>query len=150
MTQRESWASSTAVRVRMQANRGRDTKPELALRRELHRRGLRYFVDRRPLPGLNRRADIVFPKLKIAIFVDGCFWHGCPEHHTTSASNTTFWSEKLERNRERDRETTARLEGAGWQVIRAWEHEDMTCVADSVVAKLTLRRAAIASQQTER
>jgi len=127
--------------MRMRANRGRDTKPEIALRRELHRRGLRYFVDRRPLPGLNRRADIVFPRLKIAVFVDGCFWHGCPEHHTISASNAAFWSGKVEKNKERDRDTTARLEDAGWLVIRAWEHEDTTRVADSVIANVALRRA---------
>lgn len=129
---RDSWASSPGVRRGMQANKGRDTKPELALRRELHRRGLRYFVSRRPIPELRRTADLVFPRARVAVFVDGCFWHGCPEHHTVAKTNASFWAEKLRANRARDAETTQRLEEAGWRVLRFWEHEDVAACADQV------------------
>jgi DNA mismatch endonuclease (patch repair protein) len=108
----------------MQANRGRDTKPELALRRAAHALGLRYRVSARPLPAIRRTADMVFTKAKVAVFLDGCFWHGCPEHHTRSASNAEYWAEKVRRNRERDTETDRLLTEAGWIVIRIWEHED--------------------------
>jgi DNA mismatch endonuclease (patch repair protein) len=116
----------------MQGNRGRDTKPELALRRELHRRGLRYFVNRRPVPSLPRTADILFPRTKIAVFVDGCFWHGCPTHHTVAQANAGFWAAKVDRTRQRDRETTGSLQLAGWVVIRVWEHEPIDFAADLV------------------
>ena len=94
---RESWAVSAAVRANMQANRGRDTRPELALRSELFGRGLRYRVNRKPLPTLRRTADIVFSSARVAVFVDGCFWHGCPEHHTVSKTNPVFWAQKYSR-----------------------------------------------------
>ena len=116
----------------MQANRGRDTKPEMAVRRAAHAVGLRYRVDYRPLPGANRRADLVFTGAKVAVFVDGCFWHGCPTHHTVAKSNAEFWAQKVTRNRERDAETDRLLRDAGWTVIRAWEHEP----ADDVVARI--------------
>lgn len=116
----------------MAANRGRDTKPELRLRSEIHARGLRYFVDRAPLKGLRRRADLVFPRSKVAVFVDGCFWHGCPEHHTVSRTNPEYWAEKVRANRKRDHETDRALEDAGWTVIRVWEHEDPQQAADLV------------------
>lgn len=116
----------------MQSNRGRDTKPELRLRSALHARGVRYFVDRAPVKGLRRRADLVFPRKRIAVFVDGCFWHGCPEHFTVSKTNPTYWAEKVEVNRRRDRDTDAELQERGWRVIRIWEHEDV----DSAVAKV--------------
>src|SRR4051794_16485610 len=118
----ESWASSPGVRRGMQANRGRDTKPEIAVRRAAHAAGLRYRVDHRPLPRINRRADLVFTRAQVAVFVDGCFWHGCPVHHTVAKSNATFWVEKVARTRERDAETDQLLLDAGWTVIRAWEH----------------------------
>jgi DNA mismatch endonuclease (patch repair protein) len=102
----------------------RDTRPELALRRELHRSGLRYRVDRKVLPGVNRRADVVFLGARVAVFVDGCFWHSCPQHATQPKANSDWWSEKLARNVLRDRETDQRLEAAGWAVVRVWEHED--------------------------
>lgn len=122
----------------MQANRGRDTKPEMAVRRAAHAAGLRFRVDYRPIPELNRRADLVFTRAKIAVFVDGCFWHGCPTHHTVAKSNAEFWAQKVTRNRERDAETDRLLGEAGWTVIRAWEHEP----ADDVVARIltSLRR----------
>lgn len=124
MTEQEvSWASSPAVRRSMRSNRCRDTYPELVIRRELHRRGHRYFVDRQVLPGLRRRADIVFPRSRVAVFIDGCFWHGCPVHHTIAKTNASFWAEKVRSNRERDADTDERLRAAGWTVIRVWEHE---------------------------
>lgn len=116
----------------MQANRGRDTKPEMAVRRAAHAAGLRFRVDYRPIPELNRRADLVFTRAKVAVFVDGCFWHGCPIHHTVAKSNANFWAQKVTRNRERDAETDRLLGEAGWTVIRAWEHEP----ADDVVARI--------------
>ncbi|RCG31641.1 very short patch repair endonuclease [Sphaerisporangium album] len=117
-------ASSEGVRKSMQANKGRDTKPELALRRAVHALGLRYRVSVRPLPKVRRTADLVFTKAKLAVFLDGCFWHGCPDHHTKSATNSAYWAEKVVRNRERDAETDQKLTEAGWHVIRVWEHEN--------------------------
>lgn len=116
-------ASSEAVRRRMQATRRRDTVPELALRHELHRRGLRYLVDAPPVPGLRRRADLVFRGRRIAVFVDGCFFHGCPDHGTEPKTNTSFWRAKILTNRARDADTDRRLIEAGWTVVRVWEHE---------------------------
>lgn len=120
----EPWASSPAVRATMQGNRRRDTRPELAVRRAVHARGLRYRVDTRPLAGLNRRADLVFPRAKVAVFVDGCYWHGCPDHGTTAKTNAGYWGAKIQRNRDRDVDTDSRLIEAGWTVVRIWEHED--------------------------
>ncbi|WP_331956325.1 DNA mismatch endonuclease Vsr [Pengzhenrongella sp.] len=118
----------------MSRQRRRDTAPELRLRRELHRRGLRFGVDR-ALPGLpRRRADIVFSRARIAVFVDGCFWHSCPEHATHPASNADWWCEKLARNVARDRETDERLTSADWTVLRFWEHADPVEAADAVEA----------------
>jgi DNA mismatch endonuclease (patch repair protein) len=114
----------------MQANRQRDTSPEIAVRRILHAHGLRYRVDVRPEPGIRRRADIVFPRRKLAVFIDGCFWHGCPQHGSRSfKTNAAFWELKIERNMARDLDTTARLEAAGWRVLRFWEHLDPATVA---------------------
>lgn len=136
MGRAESWASSPATRRSMQNNRGRDTGPELALRRVLHAQGLRYFVNRRPLPGLRRTADIVFPRRKVAVFVDGCFWHGCPEHHTRAKTNVDFWANKVVSNRRRDEETNNLLEAQGWTVIRVWAHEPVGEAAERVLAAL--------------
>ena len=125
-------ASSDAVRATMRANRGRDTGPELAVRRELHAMGLRYRVDH-PLPfDRRRRADIAFTRAKVAVFIDGCFWHGCPEHGTTPKMNSAFWAEKIARNRARDEDTTERLEAMGWTVLRFWEHENPTSCVELV------------------
>lgn len=135
-----SWASSPEVRRSMRANRGRDTKPELAIRRAVYASGLRYRVDARPLKGLNRRADLVFLGAKVAVFVDGCFWHGCPQHHTVARANAEFWAEKVRRNRERDMETNRALVAAGWVVVRVWEHEDPTAAAGRVAATVRARR----------
>ncbi|HBJ72957.1 MAG TPA: very short patch repair endonuclease [Actinobacteria bacterium] len=110
----------------------RDTPAELAVRKLLHARGLRYRVDSRPLPTLNRRADLVFPRQRVAVFIDGCFWHGCPQHGTGSKSNSDYWDAKISGNRVRDLDTNTRLEEQGWQVIRVWEHESATAAADLI------------------
>lgn len=124
----------------MSAIRRRDTRPELALRRALHRKGLRYFVDRAPLREFpRRRADVVFPRTRIAVFVDGCFWHGCPEHTRPSRANARWWTAKLQGNVARDRETDARLVDAGWWVVRIWEHEPVEEAAARVEAVLRRR-----------
>lgn len=116
----------------MLANKRRDTKPELALRAILHARGLRYRVDYRPLPEMRNRADVVFTKARVAVFVDGCYWHGCPEHYWPSKTNVGYWTPKIEANQERDRRFNAALHDAGWTVLRAWEHDDPREVADQV------------------
>lgn len=116
----------------MQANKSRDTQPELALRSLLHSRGLRFYVARRPIRTLRRTADILFPRRKIAVFVDGCFWHGCPKHHTRAKANAEYWVEKVARNRARDEETNALLEASGWTVIRIWEHLPIAEAADLI------------------
>lgn len=134
-------ASSEGVRKSMQANKGRDTKPELALRRAVHARGLRYRVSMRPLPPIRRTADLVFTKAKVAVFLDGCFWHGCPQHHTKARANADYWAEKVTRNRERDAETDRLLEEAGWTVVRVWEHEDPVQAAAKVGEIVRSRRS---------
>lgn len=119
----------------MLGNRSRDTKPELAVRRRLHRIGLRYRVATRPVPTLRRTADIVFSRQRVAIFIDGCFWHGCPEHGQTSTkSNADYWMAKFRDNRVRDQETTRRLTEEGWRVLRFWAHEDPEEVAEIIEA----------------
>lgn len=124
----------------MRSNRPRDTKPELALRSAVHALGLRYRVAVRPLPQLRRTADLVFRSTKVAVFLDGCFWHGCPEHHTVAASHAQFWAEKVATNRERDRDTDRRLTEAGWLSVRIWEHEDPEEAAQVVAAAVRARR----------
>lgn len=114
----------------------RDTKPELELRRELYRLGLRYRVDRAVLPGLRRRADVVFSRARIAIFVDGCFWHQCPTHGTLPKANDQWWADKLKANVARDRDTDDRLHAAGWTVVRLWEHDDMHVAAMKIAADI--------------
>lgn len=129
----KSWASSAAARAVMQGNRRRDTTPEMAVRRLVHAAGQRYRVDAKPLLHLNRRADLVFRRAKVAVFIDGCYWHGCPEHGTTAKTNVGYWTPKIARNKERDAETDRLLSEAGWTVVRAWEHEDPAGVADQVL-----------------
>jgi DNA mismatch endonuclease (patch repair protein) len=116
-------ASSSAVRRVMQANTGRETEPERMVRRFLHRCGLRFRNDRRPLPTLRCAADLVFPSARLCIFIDGCFWHGCPRHFRVPSSNSAWWAEKIEENRMRDRRNDVVLERAQWKVIRLWEHQ---------------------------
>ncbi|MEV4134420.1 very short patch repair endonuclease [Dactylosporangium sp. NPDC049742] len=135
-----SWASSSRTRASMRGNRSRDTRPELAVRSAVHAFGLRFRVCTRPLPEFRRTADLVFTRAKVAVFVDGCFWHGCPAHHTTSVSNASYWADKVTRNRERDRETDLRLTAAGWAVVRIWEHEDVSSAALRVADVVRSRR----------
>jgi DNA mismatch endonuclease, patch repair protein len=120
----------------MQGNRGSDTKPEVALRSALHRRGLRFFKNRRPLAETPCRADIVFPVAQVAVFIDGCFWHRCPEHGVSPSVNVDYWTAKLDRNVARDRRNDKALLGAGWRVVRNWEHEAVNEAADRVTAAL--------------
>ncbi|MVA74478.1 DNA mismatch endonuclease Vsr [Auraticoccus sp. F435] len=118
----------------------RDTAAEVALRRELHRRGRRFRVVLR-VPGNNRRTiDIAFTRQRVAVFVDGCFWHGCPEHGTSPTSNGDWWQQKLQANRARDADTDALLLAQGWTSLRVWEHEPPDVAADLVEAALELRR----------
>lgn len=131
----------------MQSNKGRDTKPELALRRAVHALGLRYRVSKRPLPRLRRTADLVFTRVKVAVFLDGCFWHGCPDHHTVSATNTGYWTDKVRRNRERDDETNRLLAAEGWHVIRVWEHEDPHAAAAMIAGEVIRRRKAVSGSK---
>jgi len=124
----------------MQGNRSRDTSPEMAVRRALHAMGLRYRVHARPLPELRRTADIVFRPAKVAVFIDGCFWHGCPEHYVAPSSNVEYWWPKIARNQERDRETDDALEAAGWMVARFWEHDAEIRVIEAITAAVRKRR----------
>ena len=125
----------------MRANRRRDTGPELALRQALHRLGLRYRVDFpvRPAGGRQVRPDIVFPARRIAVYVDGCFWHGCPDHGTRATTNREYWDKKIADNKARDVRITAALEADGWTVLRFWEHEDPVCAAQVIDASLRAR-----------
>ena len=128
------------VSARMRRNPRRDTMPEIALRRALHARGMRFRKDL-PIRTPQRlvRPDIVFTRARVAVFVDGCFWHCCPEHGNTPRANTGYWQPKLARNVARDRAVDAALAAAGWLVVRAWEHEQPEAVAVSVEA--TVREA---------
>lgn len=126
------------TRRRLEKQRQRDTVPETRLRRELHARGLRYRVDY-PIPVPRRRADIVFTRQQVAVFVDGCYWHGCPQHSSVPKNNAEWWRRKLDANIERDRDTDRRLEEADWLVIRVWEHEHVEKAADRVEAAVSFR-----------
>ncbi|MBM9621388.1 very short patch repair endonuclease [Streptomyces zhihengii] len=124
--------SSAAVSARMRRQVSQDTGCEVAVRRILHAEGLRYRVHY-PVPGMARRKiDIAFSRAKVAVFLDGCFWHGCPQHATQPKSNAAWWREKLDRNMARDRETNLHLESEGWTVLRFWEHEAPANVATRV------------------
>jgi DNA mismatch endonuclease, patch repair protein len=136
---RQAWEGVPEVRRRiMKANRRTDTAPERAVRTLLHARGFRFRVD---LPieaegGRALRPDIVFPRQRLAVYIDGCYWHGCPEHGTMPATNRSYWKPKIEENKRRDAQQTARLQRSGWRVLRAWEHEDPAAVTERVIATL--------------
>lgn len=132
-------ASSPAALKRMQATRRRDTGPEVSLRRCLHANGFRFRIDMPILPGVRRRADILFSGAKVAVFVDGCFWHCCPIHRSFPKANAAWWAEKLRMNRDRDRDTNRRLRQAGWHVERVWEHELPSEAAARVAAAVRRR-----------
>lgn len=114
-----------ATTRRMKATKGRDNQREVALRSRLHRMGLRFRLHVRLLKQSTRSVDVVFPKARVAVFLDGCFWHGCPLHGTWPKNNATFWRTKIEANRMRDRDTDDRLFSEGWTVVRIWEHEQL-------------------------
>jgi len=116
-------SASPTVRRAMQANVPRDTKPEVRFRSVLHAAGLRFRKDCRPEALIHCKADIVFPSRRVCVFIDGCFWHGCPEHFRTPLRNGAWWTEKIEDNKRRDREKTSALRASGWVVFRFWEHE---------------------------
>lgn len=121
----------------MLGNRGRDTKPEVALRSALHAAGLRFRKDYpMKLDGVRFRPDIVFTRVKVAVFVDGCFWHSCPQHGTTPTRNAEYWLPKLRRNVERDREQDQALRAYGWLSVRIWEHESLGTAVDHVRAAI--------------
>lgn len=124
--------SSEDAKRRMEAQPRRDTVPEMAIRSAVHRRGLRFWVDRSPVAKLRRRADLLFPRARVAVYVDGCFWHGCPIHGTWPKANADWWRQKIKTNQQRDADTNHLLRAAGWVVIRVWEHEDPEEAADTI------------------
>lgn len=128
-------APTPDARRRMQRVRQKNTSAESALRRELHARGLRYRIHVRVLTKPRRVADVAFSGPRVAVFVDGCFWHGCPIHATWPKQNAEFWRAKIMANQERDRNTGERLRAEGWRVVRVWEHERPT-VAAGRIAKI--------------
>jgi DNA mismatch endonuclease (patch repair protein) len=132
-------ASSSAVRAVMRANVGRATAPELRLRRLLFACGLRFRKSFRPDPKYRCTADVVFKRLKVCVFVDGCFWHGCPEHFSAPRTNGEWWEEKIADNRTRDLRQAEHLTAGGWLVIRVWEHEDPQEAAERILGSLSLR-----------
>ena len=132
-------ASSDIVRQRMRSTPQRDTPAEMRVRKLLHGMGLRYRVNAKPLAHSRRRADVVFRRAKVAVFVDGCFWHGCPEHGTWPRANREFWSVKILANKARDSDTNTQLQSEGWLVIRVWEHEDPAKAARRIANKVRER-----------
>ena len=129
--------SDAAVSARMARQKRTGTRPELILRSELHSRGLRFRVNRRQLPGT---PDIVFGPAKVAVFVDGCFWHSCPDHGVLPKNNREWWRTKLRANRERDLRKNQELEELGWLVIHVWEHEKVGPAADGIESLVNRRR----------
>jgi DNA mismatch endonuclease (patch repair protein) len=136
-------ASSDAARRRMLATRRRDTNPELKLRSALHRVGLRFRVDWK-IAGTRKKADIAFPSRRVAIFVDGCFWHCCPIHGTWPRSNSKWWRAKLLANVRRDRAADHALKALGWTVVRVWEHQESTEACERVMVALRRRERRLA------
>ncbi|MGW1546790.1 very short patch repair endonuclease [Streptomyces sp. NPDC002346] len=133
----------------MSRQASRDTAPEVAVRKLLHAAGYRYRINER-VPGMSRRTiDIAFTRAKVAVMIDGCFWHGCPEHATQPKANSEWWRKKLERNIARDLETTEHLTAAGWTVLRFWEHEAPEAVAARVAEAVRQRRTADERRQSK-
>lgn len=131
------WPSSAVATAVMRGNRKVDTRPEVLIRSLLHERGLRFrkHLEIR-FAGGGVRPDIVFPGKRLAVFVDGCFWHRCPDHGTSPSTNSFYWEQKLRRNVERDRSVDRELGGAGWTVLRIWEHEDPRRAADRIAREI--------------
>jgi DNA mismatch endonuclease (patch repair protein) len=136
-------APAGVLSAKMSTLARRDTAPELSLRRELHRRGLRYRIQTK-VPGNARRTiDIAFPRVQLAVYVDGCFWHGCPEHYVRPRANSQWWRWKIERNQARDQDTDRALRAQGWTVLRVWEHIAAREAADLVERTYRRRLAAL-------
>ena|SRR2546421_5990659 len=140
-------ASSPTVRRVMRANVGVTTSPERTLRSALHRSGLRFRKDVRPVGDFRCAADIVFPRQKVCVFIDGCYWHGCPVHFKCPRTNADWWKEKIAATVERDQRQTGYLEQQGWTVLRVWEHEINTTGLPEVVSRIAsvVRRAEMVS-----
>lgn len=129
--------STPAAASAMRGNRKRDTRPEMRLRSALHRHGLRFRVHRQVVAGsITVRPDVVFGPARTAVFVDGCFWHACPDHGTSPRSNSWYWTPKLERNKRRDQLVDEALDIAGWSVVRIWEHEELVEAVTRVMVAL--------------
>ncbi|MFV0458502.1 MAG: very short patch repair endonuclease [Actinomycetales bacterium] len=137
-------ASSERVSVFMSSQRTENTGPERRLRSALHRRGVRFRLHRRDLPG---RPDLVLPRLRVAVFVDGCFWHACPEHMVQPKSNAAWWSEKLAANTARDRMHDAKLIEIGWEPVHVWEHDDPEVAAEHLAARWHARTPVVQPRQ---
>ncbi len=134
----------------MLANRSRDTAPELLLRSLVHAAGLRYRVAAKPLPKMRRTADMVFRPTRVAVFIDGCFWHGCPEHFVMPKTNQPYWEEKIGQNIQRDRDTDNRLTEAGWLALRFWEHLEPEACAATVIKAVAVRRQKLRASKRPR
>lgn len=133
--------TSESVTARMRATRRRDTPAEIGLRRELHSRGFRFRVDAKLTGITHGRPDIAFPTERVAVFVDGCFWHSCPKHKTKPKANSEWWALKLQANEARDRRLDQELRSQGWVVVRIWEHDDSGVAAATVISAVTARRS---------
>lgn len=129
-------STSATVRRVMQANVGVETKPERLLRCALHRAGARFRKAAKPEPDLRITADVVFRRQKVCIFVDGCFWHGCPEHFRPPKTNASWWREKIADNARRDRDQSRLLMERGWQVVRLWEHQISESSLPAIIARI--------------
>ena len=123
----------------MRSNRGKDTLPELLARSALHKAGYRFFKNRKPLAGVRCEVDIIFVRARLAIFIDGCFWHGCPTHATWPATNRDWWAQKLNSNRARDKANSQALQRAGWSVLRVWAHDAPEVLVAEVERRLAVR-----------
>ena len=132
-------ATTLTTKKVMRANKGKNTKPELRIRRIVHASGLRYRVDYRPEESLNRRGDLVFLRSKVVVFIHGCFWHGCPKHFSVPKSNKSFWKTKIDTNQKRDKETQWYLQKKGWKVVTIWEHSSPEKEAAKII-EIVLRR----------
>ncbi|MFM9274628.1 very short patch repair endonuclease [Pseudarthrobacter sp. NKDBFgelt] len=128
------------VSARMTRIRGRDTRPEVALRKELRALRLGYRLHKRPIPSYRRTGDVLFPGAKVVVMVDGCFWHRCPEHYRPATQRAAFWDQKINENVERDRQTDRFLSERGWLVIRVWEHEVPSVAAQRIAEMVQMRR----------
>ena len=129
-----------ATQSRLSTQSRLNTRPELELRSELWRRGFRYSLHR-PIHGTRRSIDIALVRYQVAVFVDGCFWHGCPKHGSTPSNNTEWWNRKLEANRRRDVDTKRILKSQGWAVVRVWEHETVATATNRVRRAVDKRRS---------